>query len=172
MRVNAVCNWAELCERIRFRFREENERASDTSRAFAPGGGKGRIEEQHAKGKLTARERLDLLLDPGSFVETDRFALSQSRNLGSEEKRILGDRVVTGHGTIDGRPVYIFAHDFRWPRGLQACARSYPAHQPATHKFPAAHGQSGIRIRRTTSQMATRVWTRIGPNHPIQPKHD
>ena len=76
------------------------------------GGGKERIEEQHAKGKLTARERIDILLDPGSFVETDRFALTQSRNLGSDDKRILGDGVVTGHGMIDGRPVYVFAHDF------------------------------------------------------------
>jgi acetyl-CoA carboxylase carboxyltransferase component len=76
------------------------------------GGGKKRIEEQHSKGKLTARERLELLLDPGSFIETDRFAISQSSNLGSEDKRILGDGVVTGHGTIDGRPVYTFAHDF------------------------------------------------------------
>lgn len=76
------------------------------------GGGKERIDQQHSKGKLTARERLDLLLDPGSFVETDRFALSQSRNLGSEDKRILGDGVVTGYGTIDARPVYVFAHDF------------------------------------------------------------
>ena len=76
------------------------------------GGGKERIEEQHAKGKLTARERIDILLDPGSFVETDRFALTQSRNLGSDDKRIMGDGVVTGHGMIDGRPVYVFAHDF------------------------------------------------------------
>ncbi len=76
------------------------------------GGGKERIQEQHSKGKLTARERLDLLLDPGSFVELDRFAISQSTNLGGEEKRILGDGVVTGHGLINGRPVYVFSHDF------------------------------------------------------------
>jgi len=74
------------------------------------GGGKARIEEQHSKGKLTARERLSLLLDPGSFVELDRFAVSQ--NITDEERRILGDGVVTGHGTIDGRPVFVFAHDF------------------------------------------------------------
>lgn len=73
------------------------------------GGGKERIDEQHSKGKLTARERLDLLLDPGSFVEIDRFAMPQGNY---ENKRILGDGVITGHGTIEGRPVYVFAHDF------------------------------------------------------------
>ena len=72
------------------------------------GGGKERIDAQHAKGKLTARERLDLLLDSGSFVEIDRFAVSQ----GGDNRRVLGDGVVTGHGTVDGRLVYVFAHDF------------------------------------------------------------
>jgi acetyl-CoA carboxylase carboxyltransferase component len=76
------------------------------------GGGKARVDEQHAKGKLTARERVDLLLDPGSFVELDRFALAQNIEAGTEDRRIHGDGVVTGHGTIDGRPVYVFAHDF------------------------------------------------------------
>jgi len=76
------------------------------------GGGKERIDEQHAKGKLTARERLDLLLDPGSFVEVDRFAVSQSMDLIAQNRRILGDGVVTGHGTVEGRPVFVFAHDF------------------------------------------------------------
>lgn len=76
------------------------------------GGGKERIDEQHKKGKLTARERIDLLLDPSSFIELDRFSLSQNTEPGEADRRILGDGVVTGHGTIDGRPVYIFAHDF------------------------------------------------------------
>ncbi len=76
------------------------------------GGGKERIDEQHNKGKLTARERIDLLLDSGSFIELDRFALSQNVESGAADRRILGDGVVTGHGTIDGRPVYVFAHDF------------------------------------------------------------
>jgi len=80
-----------------------------TNRALL-GGGKERIEEQHKKGKLTARERIDLLLDPGSFNELDRFAVSQ--NIDIEERKILGDGVVTGHGTVDGRPVFVFAHDF------------------------------------------------------------
>lgn len=76
------------------------------------GGGKERIDQQHSKNKLTARERLDLLLDPESFVELDRFALSQNRDLAGSNGAILGDGVVTGHGTIDGRPVYVYAHDF------------------------------------------------------------
>ena len=76
------------------------------------GGGSNRIDAQHAKGKLTARERINLLLDPDSFVELDRFALSQNVGPGQEDKKILGDGVVTGHGTIDGRAVYVFAHDF------------------------------------------------------------
>lgn len=76
------------------------------------GGGTERIDQQHSKNKLTARERLNLLLDTGSFVELDRFALSQNRDLASSNGVILGDGVVTGHGKIDGRPVYVYAHDF------------------------------------------------------------
>ena len=76
------------------------------------GGGQKRIDAQHEKGKLTARERLDLLLDPGSFVEIDRFVRHQCSDFGMDSKRVLGDGVVTGHGTIDGRPVYVFSQDF------------------------------------------------------------
>jgi len=76
------------------------------------GGGKERIDEQHKKGKLTARERLDLLLDPGSFVELDRFVMHRFRDFGMDQKRYAGDGVVTGYGTIDGRTVYVFSHDF------------------------------------------------------------
>jgi acetyl-CoA carboxylase carboxyltransferase component len=78
----------------------------------ALGGGKERVDEQHAKGKLTARERIDLLLDPGSFVELDRFAITPNVAPGMEDRRILGDGVVTGYGRVDGRMVYVFAHDF------------------------------------------------------------
>lgn len=78
----------------------------------ALGGGQERIEEQHRKGKLTARERLDLLLDAGSFVELDRFAMHRFHDFGMDQKRILGDGVVTGYGTVDGRIVYVFSHDF------------------------------------------------------------
>ena len=89
---------------------ENSNRLRELASKSLEGGGKERIDEQHKKGKLTARERIDLLLDPGSFAELDRFAVSQ--NIDQEDQRILGDGVITGHGTIDGRPVFVFAHDF------------------------------------------------------------
>jgi len=76
------------------------------------GGGPERIERQHKRGKLTARERLDLLLDEGSFHELDVFVTHRATGFGMEERRYLGDGVVTGYGTIDGRLVYIFSQDF------------------------------------------------------------
>jgi Acetyl-CoA carboxylase, carboxyltransferase component (subunits alpha and beta) len=76
------------------------------------GGGAVRIERQHAWGKLTARERLDLLLDPGSFVELDAFVTHRATEFGLAEIHVLGDGVVTGHGTIDGRLVFVFSQDF------------------------------------------------------------
>src|ERR687887_1325173 len=69
-------------------------------------------EKQHAKGKLSARERIALLLDEGSFVELDRFAVHRCYNFGMERRRIPGDGVVTGHGTVDGRKVVVFSQDF------------------------------------------------------------
>ena len=76
------------------------------------GGGQKRIDAQHAKGKLTARERLDLLLDEGSFEEFDMFVQHRCTNFGMDSSHPDGDGVVTGRGTIDGRPVYVFAQDF------------------------------------------------------------
>ena len=76
------------------------------------GGGPDRIARQHEKGKLSARERLDLLLDPGSFVELDRFVTHRCTDFGLDRQRILGDGVVTGYGRIDGRLVYVFSQDF------------------------------------------------------------
>ncbi len=76
------------------------------------GGGAERVRQQHEKGKLTARERLDLLLDHGSFVELDRFVTHRSTDFGLDQKRVLGDGVVTGYGRVDGRLVYVFAQDF------------------------------------------------------------
>jgi acetyl-CoA carboxylase carboxyltransferase component len=76
------------------------------------GGGAERVERQHAAGKLTARERLDLLLDPGSFVELDAFVIHRASEFGLDENHVLGDGVVTGHGTIDGRLVFVFSQDF------------------------------------------------------------
>jgi acetyl-CoA carboxylase carboxyltransferase component len=76
------------------------------------GGGEKRIEAQHGKGKYTARERIEMLLDDGSFEEFDMFVTHRCTNFGMEKKKIMGDGVVTGHGTIDGRVVYVFAQDF------------------------------------------------------------
>jgi acetyl-CoA carboxylase carboxyltransferase component len=76
------------------------------------GGGKERIEKQHESGKLTARERLDLLLDEGSFRELDAFVTHRASDFGMAEKKILGDGVVTGYGNIAGRLVYVFSQDF------------------------------------------------------------
>ncbi|HRW21558.1 MAG TPA: carboxyl transferase domain-containing protein, partial [Bacteroidales bacterium] len=76
------------------------------------GGGEKRIEAQHAKGKLTARERIELLLDEGSFEEFDMFVTHRCNMFKLEEQKVLGDGVVTGHGTIDGRVVYVFSQDF------------------------------------------------------------
>lgn len=76
------------------------------------GGGQQRIERQHQTKKLTARERVSLLLDEGSFQETDKLVIHQSHDFGMEKKRIYGDGVVAGFGTIDGRTVFIFAQDF------------------------------------------------------------
>lgn len=76
------------------------------------GGGERRVERQHAKGKLTARERIAYLVDPGSFHEIDPFVTSRATEFGLEERCTLGDSVVTGWGEVDGRLVYIFAQDF------------------------------------------------------------
>ena len=81
------------------------------TRAFACGGEKA-VAKQHAQGKLTARERIDALLDPGSFQETDRFAAHHCSDFGMADKEIPADGVVTGYGTLDGRKVFVFAQDF------------------------------------------------------------
>src|SRR5919201_4119999 len=82
------------------------------NRAAELGGGDERIRRQHKAGKKTARERIELLLDPGSFLEIDRFVVHQSHDFGMEEQKILGDGVVTGSGRIHGRTVFVFAQDF------------------------------------------------------------
>ncbi len=76
------------------------------------GGGAKRIETQHAKGKMTARERIDMLLDEGSFEEFDMFVTHRCTNFGMEKTKFMGDGVVTGRGTIDGRTVFVFSQDF------------------------------------------------------------
>jgi propionyl-CoA carboxylase beta chain len=84
----------------------------DLSKQAKLGGGQKRIEDQHSKGKLTARERIDMLLDPGSLNELDQFVVHQCAEFGMGERKIPGDGVVTGYGTVDGRLVYVFSQDF------------------------------------------------------------
>ncbi len=81
------------------------------ARAFE-GGGSARIAKQHAQGKLSARERVEFLLDDGSFVETGRFVMHRCTDFGMENQRVLGDGVITGYGMIDGRKVVVFSQDF------------------------------------------------------------
>ena len=76
------------------------------------GGGQRRIDAQHGKGKLTARERIAMLMDEGTFEEIDRFAVHQSSEFGLAEQQYLGDSVVTGYGKIDGRLTFVYAQDF------------------------------------------------------------
>jgi acetyl-CoA carboxylase carboxyltransferase component len=84
----------------------------EMNRAAELGGGLERVEDQHKKGKQTARERIDMLLDPGTFNELDKFVTHRSTDLGLDKSRPLGDGVVAGYGNIGGRLVYVYAHDF------------------------------------------------------------
>jgi len=88
------------------------QRLRDLKEVARQGGGQERIDKQHQQAKLTARERLDLLLDTGSFRELDMFVTHRTTDFGMADKKILGDGVVTGWGTIDGRLVYVFSQDF------------------------------------------------------------
>ena len=76
------------------------------------GGGESRIEKQHAKGKMTARERIEMFFDEGTFVELDMFMKHRCTNFGQDKKDLPGEGVVTGYGTVDGRLVYAYAQDF------------------------------------------------------------
>jgi len=87
-------------------------RLEDLRRVAEEGGGADRVRAQHERGKLSARERLGLLLDEGSFLEFDRFVTHRSTDFGLADKKFLGDGVVTGYGTIHGRLVYAFSQDF------------------------------------------------------------
>ncbi len=84
----------------------------ERSRAAEEGGGKARLDKQKASGKLTARERVDFFLDEGTFEEFDKFVIHRSTDFGMEEQKFPGDGVITGHGLVDGREVFIFAQDF------------------------------------------------------------
>ena len=84
----------------------------EMDRAAELGGGQDKIDKQHAAGKLTARERIETLLDKGSFVELDKFVIHNCSNFGLDKQKIAGDGVVSGYGKIDGRLVYVYAYDF------------------------------------------------------------
>ena len=88
------------------------ERLEELNRRALEGGGEARVKKQHEAGKLTARERIDLLLDPGTFVELDRFVVHRCIDFDMEKQKVLGDGVVTGWGLVDGRKVVVFAQDF------------------------------------------------------------
>ncbi|MCH6554499.1 MAG: methylmalonyl-CoA carboxyltransferase, partial [Acidobacteria bacterium] len=81
-------------------------------RAAEEGGGAARREKQHKAGKLSARERIELLLDPDTFEELDKLVLHRCDEFGMEKQRLPGDGIVSGYGRIDGRPAYVFAQDF------------------------------------------------------------
>ena len=88
------------------------ERLHEMREKSLEGGGQKRIDAQHKKGKLTARERIEFLVDDGSFVEIGRYVQHRCTDFGMEQNKILGDGVVTGHALIDGRPVYLYSQDF------------------------------------------------------------
>jgi len=92
--------------------RDKLARLEELRRASEEGGGPERLQAQHERGKLSARERIDLLLDEASFVEMDRFVTHRSSDFGLDGRKVLGDGVVTGYGTIHGRLVYVFSQDF------------------------------------------------------------
>src|SRR3954453_12337274 len=85
------------------------QRLDDLNAKALLGGGADRIKKQHESGKLSARERIDLLLDAGSFVEMDPFVTHRCTDFGMEEQKFLGDGVITGYGLVDGRKIFVFA---------------------------------------------------------------
>jgi propionyl-CoA carboxylase beta chain len=91
---------------------DNRKRLHELNKQAEQGGGEKRINRQHEAGKFTARERIDLLLDPGTFVELDKLKTHRCTDFGMESKKIPGDGVVTGYGAVDGRTVYVFAQDF------------------------------------------------------------
>ena len=93
-------------------FNSPSERLEKMREEALKGGGEKRIEAQHAKGKLTARERISLLLDPGTFEELGMLVTHRSTNFGLDKQKFLGDGVVTGYGKVNGRLVYVFSQDF------------------------------------------------------------
>ncbi len=92
--------------------RTPEERLLSLREQVLQGGGQDKIESQHKRGKMTARERIALLMDPGSFTELDAFAVHDCHDFGMESKKVLGDGVITGFGTVNGRMIYVYSQDF------------------------------------------------------------
>lgn len=92
--------------------KDKFDKLKDLNKAAEMGGGQARIDKMHAAGKKTARERIQDLLDPDSFVELDKLVMHQTKDFGMENKKIAGDGMVTGYGKVDGRLIYVFAQDF------------------------------------------------------------
>jgi acetyl-CoA carboxylase carboxyltransferase component len=108
----AVATRKRAVEDNRSARQQQFEQLRQLRQAARLGGGEERIAQQHQRGKLTARERLELLLDPDSFVELDAFVTHRSSDFGLADQQFLGDGVVTGHGTIEGRLVFVYSQDF------------------------------------------------------------
>jgi propionyl-CoA carboxylase beta chain len=94
------------------KIKDKIEALNEKSVLAEQGGGTARLEKQKASGKMTARERIEFFLDDGTFEEFDKFVVHRSTDFGLEKQRFLGDGVITGHGLVDGRPVFVFAQDF------------------------------------------------------------
>src|SRR5947199_3606847 len=99
-------------EKVEEKHRSKLEELRERKRRAEEGGGRARVERQHASGKWTARERIEFFLDEGSFEEFDQLVVHRSRDFGLGEQLYPGDGVVTGHGLVDGRRVFVFAQDF------------------------------------------------------------
>ena len=102
------------------------------------GGGQKRIDAQHAKGKYTARERIQMLLDEGSFEEFDMFVTHRCYDFGMDKSHTFGDGVVTGYGTIAGRLGYVFAQDFTVPARQVRCRCRWPTRSARLWIWPCA----------------------------------
>jgi propionyl-CoA carboxylase beta chain len=100
------------------------EKLEEKNQKAMEGGGPDRVKKQHDSGKLTARERIDRLLDKGTFVEFDRFKVHRCTDFGMEHKKIPGDGVVTGYGLMHNRQVFVFAQDFTTHGGSLSLAHA------------------------------------------------
>ena len=108
-------------------FQDKLERLNKLEQQAKAGGGEKRIQQQHDSGKLTARERIEFLFDPGTFQELDLFVQHHCTNFGMDKIYIPADGVVTGYGQIEGRTVYVYAQDFTVSGGSLGMAAKPPA---------------------------------------------